>query len=476
MRMVLVLVFVFLLAASAKAEDMSGRYQGPAPENTILDLVQTGAALQGTLLLKSGAQGTLQGQATGDTGKGSITIPGLGQADFEAHYSPQGLLIRIFEEGQVTDAMFVRIGPPTAAQPQVQTQVQAPVQPQAQAQPALPAQPQPQQPQVTYYVAEGGAPVGPFALPELTERAQAGTLKPDQQVWTSATQSWGRADGLPELRGAFATAAGPAASVAVTYYVAENGAAVGPLTLQQVIERIHAGTSGPDQQVWRSDGQAWVRADSLPELQAAFRQAGPPPSAPAAPTYYVGESGAAVGPLTLEQVQARARAGGLAPDQPVWRSDSQAWVRADSLPELRDSLKPAASESPPAGPTPPVDAGGTEPPYGVPAQQTAPQGALGGAEAAPAVDEALRQTALAIATADNPEGSSRAVSGAAQCLVAALARLTPDDRQQLLLDVKTGTPPDEARRLDQEFPGLEAAVNRLEPRYPGIGAAIEACI
>lgn len=74
-----------------------------------------------------------------------------------------------------------------------------------------------------------------------------------------------------------------AAPTAEEFFVAEGGAAVGPMTLAALRDRIARGITGPADLVWRAGLDAWVRADALPELAGAFAPP-PPPAAPPLPT------------------------------------------------------------------------------------------------------------------------------------------------------------------------------------------------
>jgi hypothetical protein len=287
----------------------------------------------------------------------------------------------------------------------------------------------------------------------------------------------------------------PAAPAAVAYYLAENGQAVGPLSLQQLIERAQKGTMARDQQTWKSDTQVWVRAESLPELAAAFPAptAMPPPPAPVAVQYFVAENGQAVGPLTLEQMVERAQGGHLATDQQVWKTDSQVWLRADSLPELQAALHPAQTGQPaaPAAPQPnaatePQPAAATEPQPAAttepqPAATTEPQPQTSATTepepvaAADDADAALRSAGMDIAVAENPDGSQERLKRTADCLVAALAPLSPEEKKQFLVDIKSGTVAADADRVEQVFPGMSAAVETAEAAHAGVRHNIDAC-
>lgn len=64
---------------------------------------------------------------------------------------------------------------------------------------------------------------------------------------------------------------------AVEYYVGENGQQVGPLTLEQVQQRIRDGKTRRDDYVWKSGLAAWAKAEAFAELMPTFQAAVPPP-------------------------------------------------------------------------------------------------------------------------------------------------------------------------------------------------------
>jgi hypothetical protein len=80
------------------------------------------------------------------------------------------------------------------------------------------------------------------------------------------------------------SAQGAVPHAAATYFVAENGVQVGPLSLDQVRERIARGVTTGADLVWRPGLDAWARADAVDELAGLF--APPvivPPPLPGAP-------------------------------------------------------------------------------------------------------------------------------------------------------------------------------------------------
>jgi len=66
----------------------------------------------------------------------------------------------------------------------------------------------------------------------------------------------------------------------VQYYTAVNGQQIGPMSLDDMIQRIRDGQTGPADLVWKTGAPAWARADSYPELAAIFNAPPPPPPPP----------------------------------------------------------------------------------------------------------------------------------------------------------------------------------------------------
>ena len=64
------------------------------------------------------------------------------------------------------------------------------------------------------------------------------------------------------------------------YYVAADGQQIGPLTLQQVLERIATGATTGDHLVWKRGLPDWTRVDGLAELAPALQRPQQPPPLP----------------------------------------------------------------------------------------------------------------------------------------------------------------------------------------------------
>lgn len=142
-----------------------------------------------------------------------------------------------------------------------------------------------------------------------------------------------------------------APAAAADYYAVIDGEKVGPLTLEQLIQRVDKGEVSASDLVWKTGAAEWAAADTLDELGDALSSE----AALAAADYYVAEDGQQVGPVTLEALVERIKAGTTGPDDLVWKSGMAAWTPAGEVPELAEVLAaipppvPAAQE---AGPPP----------------------------------------------------------------------------------------------------------------------------
>jgi hypothetical protein len=87
------------------------------------------------------------------------------------------------------------------------------------------------------------------------------------------------ADGPPPLP---APEPPPLPATPVEYYVGENGQRVGPMTLEQLEQRIREGKTVREDLVWKTGLAAWQAAQSFAELQPAFQQVQPPALPPEA--------------------------------------------------------------------------------------------------------------------------------------------------------------------------------------------------
>lgn len=63
---------------------------------------------------------------------------------------------------------------------------------------------------------------------------------------------------------------------AAQYYVEQNGAPVGPFSLEQVTQLVAGGTVQRSTRVWKTGTPEWVTADTITEINAVLQQAAPP--------------------------------------------------------------------------------------------------------------------------------------------------------------------------------------------------------
>ncbi len=128
------------------------------------------------------------------------------------------------------------------------------------------------------------------------------------------------------------------------YWLAEGGEQIGPLTLQQVLDRIGSGESNRDTDVWTAELNQWVDIETIPELAAALQQPvdGPPPVPAPAGNYYLHADGVQTGPLTHEEVLAGIADGTISRRVMVWQPGQPEWMPIDSFPAFASAFPPEA--------------------------------------------------------------------------------------------------------------------------------------
>jgi membrane protease subunit (stomatin/prohibitin family) len=84
----------------------------------------------------------------------------------------------------------------------------------------------------------------------------------------------------PMMNGVGQSGAAPAAPTAATWWFAENGQQVGPVSMQQLSQAVAAGRVSPATLVWSQGMTAWQPAQRTPQVAGLFGAA-PPPVPPA---------------------------------------------------------------------------------------------------------------------------------------------------------------------------------------------------
>ena len=137
--------------------------------------------------------------------------------------------------------------------------------------------------------------------------------------------------------------------MAEQYYLAENGAPVGPMTLDELLDR----NLKPDSLVWKPGMEQWMKAAEMPELASQF----PPEPELAEPEerrwYAMFEGHRQAGPHTISELMAD----GLREDTPVWTAGMSDWAEARTVSDFNSHFqRKRRAESP--------DYGGNFPPTG----------------------------------------------------------------------------------------------------------------
>lgn len=121
------------------------------------------------------------------------------------------------------------------------------------------------------------------------------------------------------------------------YYIAVNGAPVGPMSLEELLKR----DLKPESLIWKPGMEQWVKASEMPELASIF-EISPEPVTPEEKIWYAMIEGRRqVGPLTISELLAE----GLREDTPVWTAGMADWTPARNLPEFETALKTWQTEN-----------------------------------------------------------------------------------------------------------------------------------
>jgi hypothetical protein len=132
----------------------------------------------------------------------------------------------------------------------------------------------------------------------------------------------------------------PTPTAAAQYFWLSGPDRKGPISLDELKSLIVTHAVTADTLVWTAGMPDWTKAGEVADLNPAFL--------PAA-DYYVLDGGNRTGPLKLDTLLARLRAGESKSDSLVWKAGMADWARADTLPELNAALQQA-----PAPPQPPT--------------------------------------------------------------------------------------------------------------------------
>lgn len=138
------------------------------------------------------------------------------------------------------------------------------------------------------------------------------------------------------------TAAPIEPAAATQYWVYDNDTQFGPLSLQQVLDRIASGESGVATLVWTEGQTDWVGIEQLPELAAALTVEQPP--VPAG-DYYVYDNGVQSGPMATSDVVDGIAAGTISKEALVWTTGWPDWQKIDSVEEFAAAFAPVAPPS-----------------------------------------------------------------------------------------------------------------------------------
>jgi hypothetical protein len=124
-----------------------------------------------------------------------------------------------------------------------------------------------------YYLYDGGVQSGPLSGNDILLGIDDGSIAADALIWQPGWTEW---RGL-EVVEAFADALSHAPPVSDKYYVAANGERVGPLTEDEMRDRIAGRESGAADLAWKKGMADWAPLSGFTEFEKALTEAAIPP-------------------------------------------------------------------------------------------------------------------------------------------------------------------------------------------------------
>jgi uncharacterized membrane protein len=293
----------------AAIDDMSGQYTGTgADTGTAIDIAQQGQSLTGKIT------GTVEGTLSARIIEGQNNLEGFVDLStgirytFRGLWTAQSLVITLYDTDGATEVhSFVPSGTAGGIAEVSSTQ---------------------------YWVYDNDTQFGPLTLNEVVARIQRGESNNQTQVWTQELNEWVMIDQVPELAPALTTTTTTTQPTGgADYWTFDNGGQYGPFTLQQVLDRIKSGESNAGSQIWTQQLNAWVMIDKVPEFATAL--AGLPGGGK---QYFVFDNNQQAGPLDFDAVVARLKSGESDRRTQVWTQQLNSWVLIDTQPEFAQAL------------------------------------------------------------------------------------------------------------------------------------------
>lgn len=469
-------------ATAALSEPLDGRYVGQDDAvNTFIEIEQDGDAITGTMY--GADKGQFEGETTGrNAGEGKIDLTGVGEFDYTLRLRGDILTFSLLANDQKVDFRFERDDDAPAPGDEIAPPV-------AEDTPAPP--PLEPAPGTRYFYAIDGKQVGPVSLEELSSAIADNIVDGEALVWLEGTPAWVPASEVPEL----AAILPPPLPSETEYYVAIDGVEQGPLTLDEVADLIAAGTADQTTLGWHKGLESWAPLGEIEEFDEAFvtppplpdttdEETGPPP--------LPGSDGASIPPLPddpagtpVDDELATLMRGNITEDFPEATPEQVEYILSCSLIALSQIDAASRQELIETKLDPDFDAFEKDNPGVLDTLMACPTGAQlseapAGADdaaaasdlpemapappdlptAAPAEIDLLQSPVEAMVAESMSDADAEAQAAVVTCILKALERVTPEDRQML---------------IDTDMDPPEAGREPFEAANPGVLAEAEAC-
>lgn len=194
-----------------------------------------------------------------------------------------------------------------------------------------------------YYLYDRDQQVGPLSRLQVLDRIASGESDTGTFVWTANLDKWVPIGMVLQFAAALPPADEPGSVMKMAqagiagedpgYYLYDDGVQSGPLSGNDILLGIDAGTISPEAMIWQQGWSDWQGLATVEAFADAVANA-PAPS----PQYYVVANGERVGPLSEDEVLARIAADRSGADDLAWKKGMGDWGPLGQFAEFEQAL------------------------------------------------------------------------------------------------------------------------------------------